>query len=88
MTAAGRTSHVLDAKYLARRINERKELLGLTWHEVCAEVGVTHDALWRIRSLARTPRGDTLVSILVWLGVTDVWDFTVERGAESLAADV
>jgi len=79
VSLASNTSHVIDVEFLADCIERRKELLGITWREVAAEVGVTNDALWRIRHLSRVPRGDTLVSIMVWLGTSDIWAFTAER---------
>lgn len=62
--------HALDAA---------RYVLGMTWEDVARASGIGRATLYHIRDSGRCPQGDTLVSLLMWLGITDVSRFVVKR---------
>ena|SRR5579859_848203 len=82
------TSHVLDSQELFATLDELRVDAGLSWNQVCAEVGVRHDAFKRLRD-GGTVTVDVLVSMLKWAEIEDLSDYIVTREeAENLGEDV
>lgn len=70
--------HVLDLPQLSWRIDQKRKEHGLSWDKVAAQTGVSSSALWRIGQ-GGAPHGDTLVALMVWLGLTDISVLTLHR---------
>jgi transcriptional regulator with XRE-family HTH domain len=69
------STYRLDVPALYRRLDERRQQLGLMWKDLAAHTGIPPSTFSRMAD-GKRPDADGLVTILVWLDLdTDIVHF-------------
>lgn len=72
-------SVTLDQRALYRAVDDRRRDLSIRWLAVAEQVGVSRNTISAFKTGSATPRLDTLLGLLVFLGTTDLEPFMKEQ---------
>lgn len=67
----------LDRNAFYARLDAERQVRGLTWGEVAAEVHVSPSTLTRLAQ-GNTPEADALISLLAWLRESDLAPYIID----------
>ena len=68
-----------DRAALMKAVEDARWERRLTWKEIAQQAGLVPDALWNMRRKNVRMSLDTAVSLLVWLGQTDIKPYLQEN---------
>lgn len=72
-------SATLDQRALYRAVDDRRRDLAIRWLTVAEQVGVSRNTISAFKTGSASPRLDTLLGILAFLGTTDLQPFMKEQ---------
>ncbi len=81
------STYRLDVPELHRRLDARREELGLTWRGVGRQTGLAISTFTRI-SKGRSVEADALVTLLVWLDLDNEIAVLIEPGHPKIPCSV
>ncbi len=72
-------SVTLDQRALYRAVDDRRRDQGIRWLDVAEQVGVSRNTISAFKTDSASPRLDTLLGLMVFLGTTDLEPFMKEQ---------
>lgn len=78
------TRHVVDTDALIASVRAVKKVRGVRWADVAEEMGMSRAGVLALVEGAHAPSGHTLLTIMMWLGVTDISPYVARRDGASV----
>ena len=79
MPRSNNTPYIVDTQYLITALTAQKQVRRLRWVDVAEQLGMVRSAMEAFRAGRFIPGGHMLVTMAMWLGISDIREITMRR---------